>query len=393
MRLGGAWPPAARTPRRCSGRAPPAASLHACAAVLQSTACNMLIYNSGTPVLSPAGRALPAPAVWATSWPRPARNIPQAGDGCNSDSLLCRATASMERASKALHNLSSRFSRRSAVRPDAEAELQQLEAQVSAATLDALRGTSELPADAGQAGVRALLQQYLAAEKHNVHSAAQRLEQQAAWRRGFGTVSLVRSGVQLSLCSPVLAAMPHRVCFTTLSMATSVSLMSAASSSALPCIFQDEVPNQVATGKVLLQPPAGSSHRPLIVVAVRKHLPPPGCVRCGCGGVSKQQVSFFTPRIWPGNQQQSARPPSLPSSTHAIPHSRSGDLSELERFVVLVLDTAASYCWDAAGASGQHFDVLFDLRGARRGSSCMRGDRGVCIGGPYRDIPYCAWQL
>lgn len=81
----------------------------------------------------------------------------------------------------------------------------------------------------------------------------------------------------------------------------------------------DEVPNQVATGKVLLQPPAGSSHRPLIVVVVRKHLPPPN-----------------------------------------------GGLSELERFVVLVLDTAASFCWDAAGASGQHFDVLFDLRGICR---------------------------
>lgn len=43
-----------------------------------------------------------------------------------------------------------------------------------------------------------------------------------------------------------------------------------------PLYLQDEVPNQVATGKVLLQLPAGSSHRPLIVVAVRKHLPPPG---------------------------------------------------------------------------------------------------------------------
>lgn len=105
----------------------------------------------------------------------------------------------MERASKVLHSLSSRFSRRSAVRPDAEAELQQLESQVSAATLDALRGTSELPADAGQACVRALLRQYLAAEKRDVHSAAQRLEQQAAWRRGFGTVSLVRVCVQLAV--------------------------------------------------------------------------------------------------------------------------------------------------------------------------------------------------
>lgn len=42
------------------------------------------------------------------------------------------------------------------------------------------------------------------------------------------------------------------------------------------CCRQDEVPNQVAAGKVLLQPPAGSAHHPLIVVAVRKHLPQHG---------------------------------------------------------------------------------------------------------------------
>ncbi|KAI7841158.1 hypothetical protein COHA_005124 [Chlorella ohadii] len=162
----------------------------------------------------------------------------------------------MERAGKALHSWSSRFSRRTAAPCDEEAELRQLEAQASPATLEALNSTSELPADAGQAGVHALLQRYLAAEKHDVHSAAQRLEQQAAWRRSFGTVSL---------------------------------------------------------------PPAGSAHRPLIVVAVRKHLPPPG-----------------------------------------------GDLSELERFVVMVLDTAASYCWDADGASGHQFAALFDLRGICR---------------------------
>lgn len=57
--------------------------------------------------------------------------------------------------------------------------------------------------------------------------------------------------------------------------------------------------------------------------------------------------------------------PCAPAPTHNLP-GRSGDLSELERFVVLALDTAADYCWSAGGADGQQLACLFDLGGICR---------------------------
>lgn len=180
----------------------------------------------------------------------------------------------MECASKALHGWSSRFSRHSAAPCDEKAELWQLEAQVSPATLDALNGTSELPADAGQAGVRALLQRYLAAEKHDVHNAAQRLEQQAAWRRGFGTVCLVRIWRRALCSSPAAVGMPCSVCMDALAhlfdLQPSISCMPAnpyALSSSVCCWLTERG----------AQP---SSHRQGAAAAARWSRAPPA----DCGG-------------------------------------------------------------------------------------------------------------
>ncbi|PRW60436.1 random slug 5-like isoform A [Chlorella sorokiniana] len=72
--------------------------------------------------------------------------------------------------------------------PDVEALLAELQKQVSEATVQAFAGSSELP-NGGATERRALLLRYLRAEKLDVASAAQRLERQAAWRRGWGDVT------------------------------------------------------------------------------------------------------------------------------------------------------------------------------------------------------------
>lgn len=181
----------------------------------------------------------------------------------------------------ALRAISSRFSRRAAApQDDDEALLQQLAAQVPEGVLAALRGTSELSEGAGPAGVQALLRRYLAAEKRSVRSAAQRLEQQAAWRRGFGVVRLVRLCRWGGEAGALVAA---GAWYRTLrrwgwQAAWGLFLLSLFVNRRCipPTGAQEEVPNQIAAGKVLVQPPAGPAARPLIVVAVRKHLPPPG---------------------------------------------------------------------------------------------------------------------
>ena len=74
-----------------------------------------------------------------------------------------------------------------------EQVLQQLRERVTAATLAALAGSSDLPGGTSSKGeVEELLARYLAAEKGDVAAAAERLEQQAVWRRAFGRVTEVR---------------------------------------------------------------------------------------------------------------------------------------------------------------------------------------------------------
>lgn len=101
-------------------------------------------------------------------------------------------------ASTALCSLSTRLSRRRSAKlpPHDDALLRQLEARVAPATLDALRGTSELPAGSSPKEAAALLRRYLAAEQQSVSKAALRLEQQAEWRRRFGVVTAVGGCLQ-----------------------------------------------------------------------------------------------------------------------------------------------------------------------------------------------------
>jgi hypothetical protein len=81
--------------------------------------------------------------------------------------------------------------------------------------------------------------------------------------------------------------------------------------------LQAEVPAEVASGKSILQPaaPGTPGGRPLLCTRVRYHV------------VSGKAA-----------------------------------LAEMERFVVLVLDTASSYCWSAANGEGKMI-AMFDLAG------------------------------
>lgn len=75
-----------------------------------------------------------------------------------------------------------------------EALVQELLSQVDERTLEAYDGSSELPTGAKDASaVESLLLRYLVAEKKSIEQASARLEKQAAWRRGWGTVSEVNS--------------------------------------------------------------------------------------------------------------------------------------------------------------------------------------------------------
>lgn len=98
--------------------------------------------------------------------------------------------------------------------PCEEALLKRWMAQggLSPAALAAFSGTSELPAGPEPAAVRGLLLRYLRAEKLDLGKAAARLEAQAAWRQGFGSVAEVRCTSQSALelpcmrmCRPVFA--------------------------------------------------------------------------------------------------------------------------------------------------------------------------------------------
>ncbi|KAL4434601.1 hypothetical protein ABPG77_002724 [Micractinium sp. CCAP 211/92] len=111
--------------------------------------------------------------------------------------------------------------------PDEAAGVKQLASLVSPDTIAAYAGTSELPSGpAAPAEVEQLLGRYWRAEKGSVEKAAKRLEQQAAWHRGFGVVT------------------------------------------------QEAIAAELACGKVKLQPPAaGSSGRPLLIVKARLHKP------------------------------------------------------------------------------------------------------------------------
>lgn len=78
--------------------------------------------------------------------------------------------------------------------PDEAAGVKQLASLVSPDTIAAYAGTSELPSGpAAPAEVEQLLGRYWRAEKGSVEKAAKRLEQQAAWHRGFGVVTQVRA--------------------------------------------------------------------------------------------------------------------------------------------------------------------------------------------------------
>lgn len=111
--------------------------------------------------------------------------------------------------------------------PDEAAGVEQLASLVSADTIAAFAGTSELPTGpTAAAQVQQLLGRYWRAEKGSVEKAAKRLEQQAAWHRGFGAVP------------------------------------------------EDAIAPELASGKVKLQPPAaGSAGRPLLIVKARLHRP------------------------------------------------------------------------------------------------------------------------
>lgn len=232
----------------------------------------------------------------------------------------------LERTRTSLRSLSSRLSRRQQVQGSDAELLAQLAQQIDPATYAALHGTCELPGlgDAQQER-DALLRRYLEAEKRCVAGAAARLAQQAEWRRRFGTVTEV--------CCCIL----RQTC-----IACIQGLCGTGRPQPPPCACvlpsQEQVPAQIAAQKVLLQPPppAAPAARPLVVVAVRRHLP--------AGG---------------------------------------GDLAELERFIVLILDTASAYCWDARSNPPAQLAALFDLRGARAaplgcrqwaavGASCWR---------------------
>lgn len=69
--------------------------------------------------------------------------------------------------------------------------LRQWQQGVDCATMQAFVGSSELPTGA-ESERESLLLRYIRAEKLSLAKAAQRLEQQAAWRLGFGAVGEVR---------------------------------------------------------------------------------------------------------------------------------------------------------------------------------------------------------
>lgn len=101
-----------------------------------------------------------------------------------------RTTTGMQRMKGLL-----RSTRNAVEEPDEAAGVAQLASQVSSDTVTAFAGTSELPSGpAAESEVQQLLRRYWRAEKGSIVKAAQRLEQQAAWRRRFGTVAEV-SGV------------------------------------------------------------------------------------------------------------------------------------------------------------------------------------------------------
>ena len=82
------------------------------------------------------------------------------------------------------------FGRSHVPEPDEQALLEPLRSNVGADLLAAFVGSSELPTS-DAAGVDMLLLRYLHAEKRDVAKALARLQKQAAWRRGWGTVSEV----------------------------------------------------------------------------------------------------------------------------------------------------------------------------------------------------------
>ncbi|KAL4447465.1 hypothetical protein ABPG75_004684 [Micractinium tetrahymenae] len=111
--------------------------------------------------------------------------------------------------------------------PDEAAGVEELASMVAPDTIAAFAGSSELPSGPEAADeARQLLGRYWRAEKGSAAKAAKRLQEQAAWHRGFGVVT------------------------------------------------EEAIAAELASSKVKLQPPAaGSSGRPLLIVKARLHKP------------------------------------------------------------------------------------------------------------------------
>lgn len=182
-----------------------------------------------------------------------------------------------------------------------------LEELVRTEWLADLVGTSDLPSGA-PAEVAALLRRTLVAEGGHAAKAAARLQHQAEWRVRFGVPT------------------------------------------------EGEVPNEIAAGKVLVQPPPCCSAFEGI----------------GADGIGSWQGK----KVQAGHEQQERQPSQLQTQTPAeaelclsqlrplvvvtvSKHLPGESLDELERFVVLVLDTASQYA--AVSPDGQ-LAALFDLR-------------------------------
>lgn len=189
-----------------------------------------------------------------------------------------------------------------------------LEDLVQPEWIEALVGTSDLPSGALDE-VAALLRRNLAAEGGHTVRAAARLQHQAKWRTCFGVPT------------------------------------------------EDEVPTEIAAGKVLVQPPP-----PLHSTAAGIDGDPSSCQR-GAEGVQSlrwQQHRAVEQQQSAQQRRRQAEAPrgvaqGCPLVVVTVRKHFSGDsLDELERFVVLVLDTACHY---AVAAPAGQLAALFDLRG------------------------------